>query len=83
MKLSIIRIIAIFLGTLALQSNGFAQLSNPFGSQKTVAQQRQDILKKRDDFSANEVSEMRPLNLKCRDRPGLCRDACHSSVLKK
>jgi len=49
MKLSIIRIIAIFLGTLALQSNGFAQLSNPFGSQKTVAQQRQDILKKRDE----------------------------------
>jgi len=49
MKLSIIRIIAIFLGTLALQSNGFAQFSNPFGSQKTVAQQRQDILKKRDE----------------------------------
>ena len=49
MKLSIIRIIAIFLGTLTLQSNGFAQLSNPFGSQKTVAQQRQDILKKRDE----------------------------------
>ena len=49
MKLSITRIIAIFLGTLALQSNGFAQLSNPFGSQKTVAQQRQDILKKRDE----------------------------------
>jgi lipid-binding SYLF domain-containing protein len=49
MKLSIIRIIAIFLGTLALQSNGFAQFSNPFGSQRTVAQQRQDILKKRDE----------------------------------
>jgi len=49
MRLSITRIIAIFLGTLALQTNGFAQLSNPFGSQKTVAQQRQDILKKRDE----------------------------------
>ena len=48
MRLSLTRIIAIFLGTLALQSNGFAQFSNPFGSQQTVAQQRQDILKKRD-----------------------------------
>lgn len=48
MRLQITRIIAIFLGTLALQTNGFAQFSNPFGSQQTVAQQRQDILKKRD-----------------------------------
>jgi lipid-binding SYLF domain-containing protein len=49
MKLSITRLIAIFLGTLALQTNVFAQLSNPFGSKETVAQQRQDILKKRDE----------------------------------
>ena len=30
-------------------STSYAQLSNPFGTQKTVAQQRQDILKKRDE----------------------------------
>lgn len=49
MKPSIIHVIAVFLGTLLLQSNAFAQFSNPFGPQKTIAQQRQDILKKRDD----------------------------------
>ncbi len=50
MKLPIIRLIAIFLGTLLLQTSAFAQFSNPFGPQKTVAQQRQDILKKNEDI---------------------------------
>ena len=50
MKSPIIRLIAIFLGTLLLQTSGFAQFSNPFGPQKTVAQQRQDILKKNEDI---------------------------------
>ncbi|WP_397391257.1 YSC84-related protein [Polynucleobacter sp.] len=49
MKLSTFRIIAIFLGTLLLQTNAFAQFSNPFGPQKTVEQQRQEILKKNED----------------------------------
>ena len=49
MKLSILRIIALFLGTLLLQTGAFAQFSNPFGAQKTVAQQRQDILKASND----------------------------------
>jgi lipid-binding SYLF domain-containing protein len=49
MKLSIFRITAIFLGTLFLQTSAFAQFSNPFGPQKTVAQQRQDILKTSND----------------------------------
>jgi len=49
MKLSIFRIIAIFLGTFLLQTSAFAQFSNPFGAQKTVAQQRQDILKASND----------------------------------
>ena len=50
MKSPIIRLIAIFLGTLLLQTSAFAQFSNPFGPQKTVAQQRQDILKKNEDI---------------------------------
>lgn len=50
MKSPIIRLIAIFLGTLLLQNSAFAQFSNPFGPQKTVAQQRQDILKKNEDI---------------------------------
>ncbi|MBU3593785.1 hypothetical protein ICN42_06715 [Polynucleobacter sp. 71A-WALBACH] len=49
MKLSILRIIALFLGTLLFQTGAFAQFSNPFGAQKTVAQQRQDILKASND----------------------------------
>lgn len=50
MKSPIIRLIAIFLGALLLQTSAFAQFSNPFGPQKTVAQQRQDILKKNEDI---------------------------------
>ena len=50
MKSPIIHLIAIFLGALLLQTSAFAQFSNPFGPQKTVAQQRQDILKKNEDI---------------------------------
>ncbi|WP_062308373.1 lipid-binding SYLF domain-containing protein [Polynucleobacter sinensis] len=38
-------IFALFLGIFFLQGTAFAQFSNPFGTQKTVAQQREDILK--------------------------------------
>ena len=36
-------------GIFCLQSTALAQFSNPFGTQKTVAQQRQDILKTSND----------------------------------
>ena len=42
-------ILALFVGIFCLQGTAFAQFSNPFGTQKTVAQQREDILKKRED----------------------------------
>lgn len=49
MKLPLFRLIIIFLGAFFLQTSAFAQFSNIFGSDKTVAQQRQDILKTSDD----------------------------------
>jgi lipid-binding SYLF domain-containing protein len=42
-------IFALVLGTFCLNNNAFAQFSNPFASQKTVAQQREDILKTSND----------------------------------
>ncbi|QWE17391.1 YSC84-related protein [Polynucleobacter sp. AP-Nino-20-G2] len=41
---------ALVLGVFSLQSTAFAQFSNPFGPQKTLTQQRQDILKKNDEI---------------------------------
>ena len=38
-------IFTLVLGTFCLTNTAFAQFSNPFGPQKTVAQQREDILK--------------------------------------
>ena len=37
------------IGIFCLQNTAFAQFSNPFGAQKTVAQQREDILKTSSD----------------------------------
>ena len=37
------------VGIFCLQNTAFAQFSNPFGAQKTVAQQREDILKTSSD----------------------------------
>ena len=39
----------LVLGVFCLHNAAFAQFSNPFGPSKTVAQQRQDILKKNED----------------------------------
>jgi lipid-binding SYLF domain-containing protein len=39
----------LFLGIFCLLNNAFAQFSNPFSSQKTVAQQREEILKTSND----------------------------------
>ena len=39
---------AIVLGIFCLQGTALAQFSNPFGPSKTVAQQREEILKKND-----------------------------------
>jgi len=45
-----IRTLAItFFGFFCLHCTAFAQFSNPFASDKTVAQQRQEILKKSDE----------------------------------
>jgi len=45
-----IRTLAItFLGFFCLNCTAFAQFSNPFASDKTVAQQRQEILKKSEE----------------------------------
>ena len=41
---------AIILGISCLPGTVLAQFSNPFGPQKTVSQQRQDILKKNDEI---------------------------------
>lgn len=41
---------ALVLGVFSLQNTAFAQFSNPFGPQKTLTQQRQDILKKNDEI---------------------------------
>jgi len=38
-------IFTLVLGTFCLTNTAFAQFSNPFGPQKTVTQQREDILK--------------------------------------
>ena len=43
----------LVLGVFSLQNTAFAQFSNPFGPQKTVSQQRQDILKKNDEILSN------------------------------
>lgn len=52
MKISTIHvtIFAIFLSYFCIPGTALAQFSNPFGSQKTVAQQRQEILKKNEDI---------------------------------
>ena len=42
-------IFALVLGAFCLNNSAFAQFANPFGSQKTVAQQRGDILKTSND----------------------------------
>ena len=39
----------LVLGVFCLHNAAFAQFSNPFGPSKTVAQQRQEILKKNED----------------------------------
>ncbi|OWF65854.1 hypothetical protein B6A14_08830 [Polynucleobacter hirudinilacicola] len=41
----------LFIGSIFfLPAHSYAQLSNPFGSSKTVAQQKEDILKKNDEI---------------------------------
>ena len=42
-------IFTLVLGIFCLYNNAFAQFSNPFGPQKTIAQQREDILKTSND----------------------------------
>ncbi|MGV0963484.1 MAG: YSC84-related protein [Polynucleobacter sp.] len=42
-------IFTLVLGVFCLTNAAFAQFSNPFGTQKTVAQQREDILKASND----------------------------------
>lgn len=42
-------IIALFIGIFGLQGTALAQFSSIFGSDKTVAQQRDDILKASND----------------------------------
>lgn len=43
-------IFAVIMGILCLQEVALAQFSNPFGTQKTFTQQRQEIQKKNDDI---------------------------------
>ena len=50
---------AIILTALCLQGTALAQFSNPFGTQKTLTQQRQDILKKNDDI-VKQLYKMQP-----------------------
>jgi len=55
-------LIAAF-GILCLQNTAFAQFSNPFGAQKTVAQQREDILK----TSAETLKKLYQVQPKAKD----------------
>ena len=43
-------LLALVIGVFCLNNAAFAQFSNPFGPSKTVAQQRQEILKKNEDI---------------------------------
>ena len=55
-----IRTLAItFFGFFCLNCTAFAQFSNPFASDKTVAQQRQEILKKSDE-SLRQLYQVEP-----------------------
>lgn len=51
MKINLLKTAAfsLFLGAACLHNTAFAQFSNPFGTQKTVAEQRQEILKTSND----------------------------------
>ena len=55
-------LIAAF-GILCLQNTAFAQFSNPFGAQKTVAQQREEILK----TSAETLKKLYQVQPKAKD----------------
>jgi len=45
MSLNIRSLVITTIGIFCLQNTAFAQFTNPFGTQKTIAQQREDILK--------------------------------------
>jgi lipid-binding SYLF domain-containing protein len=45
MSLNIRSLVITTFGIFCLQNTAFAQFTNPFGTQKTIAQQREDILK--------------------------------------